>query len=330
MKKGLIYLLTIILLFSSVIGVICIFKKPEDVSTDKVKVIATLFPQYDFAKQIGGDKVQVSLLLTPGTETHSYEPTPQDMIDINKADLFIYTGENMEPWADKIAESITSDTIILDVSKNVELIKTEHEEDDDDHEHEETEEDENHEGHEHHHEHEHSYDPHIWLNPENAVIMVNNIKDSLCEIDPDNKDYYEENAKNYIDEINMLDEDITAVVQSSKSNKIAFGGTFAYKYFVEKYNLDYISAYDSCGENAEPSVAKVKSVIDYVKKNNLPVVFYQEQSSGKIAETIANETGAQKLVFHTVHNVSPEELKSGETYVSLMRKNLENIKKALN
>ena len=319
MKKGIAFLVTIVLIFSLLIVVIGRLKKPTNQSNEKVKIIATIFPQYDFAKQIGGDKVDVSLLLTPGTETHSYEPTPQDIINVNKSDLFIYTGENMEPWADKIAEGIDSNTVILDASKNVALKKTEHEENDDD------EDEENHHG-----EHEHKYDPHIWLDPQNAIIMVNNITEELCNIDPENESYYKQNAQEYVQKLNELDTDIQNTIKSSKTNKVAFGGTFAYMYFVEKYNLDYATAYASCGEDAEPSVSNVKKVIDYINKNKLPVVFYQEHSAGKIADAIASETGSQKLVFHTIHNVSSQELADGETYISLMKKNLENLRAALN
>lgn len=317
MKKGIIYLITIVVIFTALVAIVSGVKKDNSQNNGKVKIIATIFPQYDFAKQIGGDKVDVSLLLSPGTETHTYEPTPQDIINVNKADLFIYTGENMEPWANKIAQGIDSNTIILDASKNVELKKSEHDEDDD-HEQE----------HEHHHEHE--YDPHIWLDPENAIIMTENIAEELCRIDPENAEYYNKNKEEYITKLKNLDEEIQNTIATSKRDKIAFGGTFAYMYFVEKYDLDYVTAYDSCGEDTEPSVSNVKKVIDFINKNEIPVVFYQEHSSGKIADSISKETGAQKLVFHTIHNVSPQELKDGENYISLMEKNLENLNKALN
>lgn len=314
MKKGIIYIVTIVTIFSLAIGIISNINKPKDSSSEKIKIIATIFPQYDFAKQIGGDKVEVSLLLTPGTETHSYEPTPQDIINVNKSNLFIYTGENMEPWADKIAQGIDTDTIILDASKNINLMKTEHDESEEDEE-------------EHHHEHE--YDPHIWLNPQNAIVMVNNITEELCNIDSENQEYYKQNAQDYIKKLNALDEEIQNTIENSETNKVAFGGTFAYMYFVDRYNLEYATAYDSCGEDTEPSVANVKKVIDFINENSLPVVFYQEHSSGKIADSISSETGAQKLVFHTIHNVSPDELANNETYISIMKKNLENLKTAL-
>lgn len=320
MKKGIVFLITIILVFSLVI--IGISKtNNQSQSEEKIKIIATLFPQYDFAKQIGGDKVEVSLLLTPGTETHTYEPTPQDIINVNKADLYIYTGKYMEPWSDKIANSITSDTEVLDASKNINLINEEQFEE----EHNTTDINEE----EHDNSHHHEYDPHIWLNPQNAIGMVKNIEKELCSIDPQNKEYYQKNAENYIKQLTNLDNEIETTIKESKKNKIAFGGTFAYAYFIQRYNLQYVSAYDSCGENSEPSVTKVKEVIDYMKENDINVIFYQELSAGKIADTISKETGAAKLVFHTIHNASQEEINNGETYISLMQKNLQNLKQAL-
>lgn len=313
MKRGLIFLVISTLLFSS-----CIFFVSTRTGTkeesENIKIVATLFPQYDFAKQVGGDKVEVSLLLTPGTETHTYEPTPQDIVKVNNADIFIYTGKYMEPWSEKIASSIEPGTRILDVSKNIQLAEADYDE---------------HEDVEHEEFHTHEYDPHIWLNPENAIQMVKNVTEELCSIDPENSEYYISNSNRYITEIGNLDSEISQTINNAKSNKIAFGGTFAYAYFVHKYNLEYVSAYDSCGEDTEPSVTNVKKVIDYMNQNNIKVIFFQELSEGRIADAIAKETGAQKLVFHTIHNASQEEINNGETYISLMRKNLENLKIAL-
>ena len=342
MKKGILFILVSVIIFS-----LCIYVADKSIiksqSSNKITVVATLFPQYDFAKKIGGDKVDVKLLLTPGTESHTYEPTPQDIIKINKSDLFIYTGKYMEPWSERISNGIDSDTIILDASKGINLIKTddddeeEHHQSHKDEEHHENE-DENHEDEEHYHDdkseevghHHHEYDPHIWLDPQNAVVMVKNIAEQLSKISPENAAFFNENANKYIEEINKLDSEIQDVVNTSKNNKIAFGGTFAYAYFVNRYNLEYVSAYHSCGEDTEPSVADVKNVIDYMKSNDIKVIFYQELSSGKIAESIAKETNAKKLIFHTVHNASQEEINKGESYISIMRANLNSLKEALN
>ena len=355
MKKNIAFVVVLILIFSVITAVIIKIKNPVNKKRgDKIEIIATLFPQYDFAKQIGGDKVNVTLLLPPGAESHTYEPTPQDMVNVNNSDLFIYTGEEMEPWADNLISGMKNDIRVLDLSKTVDLInteefeeehegeahahnhekeeehETEHDEDHDaEHEHSEEENDKEH-SHEHDEdEHHHTYDPHIWLNPQYAIKMAESIKDELCKIDPENKEYYENNANEYINQIKQLDSEFEEVVDNSKSKKIAFGGAFAYAYFVERYDLDFISAYETCGESAEPSTAKIKEVIDYINKNKIPVVFYKEYSNGNVAKTISEATRTEMLVFNTVHNLSKEEIQSGATYVSIMRENLENLKKAL-
>ncbi len=319
MKKNILFIVALLIIFTVFLAVISIFSNNENENKDKVKIVATLFPQYDFAKQIGGDKVNVILLLPSGTESHTYEPTPKDMVNINNSDLFIYTGKEMEPWADEVIAGMKNDIKVLDLSKCVELIKSE----DFEEEHESEHEHENEEG------HHHTYDPHIWLNPKYAIKMAESIKDELCKIDPDNVEYYTNNANKYIKEIQDLDNDFEQTVNLSVKRKIAFGGAFAYAYFIERYDLDFASAYDSCGENIEPSTSKVKKVIDYINKNKLPVVFCKEYTNGKVAQTIAESTGAKVLVFNTVHNVSKKEIENDASYVSIMRENLNNLEIAL-
>jgi zinc transport system substrate-binding protein len=327
MKKNIAFIVILIMIFTAITAVIINFKNPmKNNKGDKIEVIATLFPQYDFAKQIGGDKVNVTLLLPPGTESHTYEPTPQDMIKINESDLFVFTGAEMEPWAENLISGMKKDINVLDLSKTVKLINTEEFEEEHEQHHDGDEEE-----HEHHHEeeHNHAYDPHIWLNPQYAIKMVRSIEDELINIDPQNATYYKNNADNYIKQIEELDLQFDELVNNSNSKKIAFGGAFAYAYFVERYDLDFMSAYDTCGESAEPSTAKLKEVIEYINENNIPVVFYKEYSNGNIAKTISDATGAKMLVFNTVHNVSRDELNNGASYISIMKENLENLKQAL-
>lgn len=328
MKKNIAFIVVLILIFTAITAVIINVKKPtKNNEGGKIEVIATLFPQYDFAKKIGGDKVNVTLLLPPGTESHTYEPTPQDMIRINNSNLFVFTGEEMEPWANSLISGMKNDINVLDLSKTVKLISTEEfeeEHENDVHEHEKEEHHEHNED-----EHHHTYDPHIWLNPQYAIKMVESIEAELVAIDPENEEYYRNNANQYIDQIRQLDSEFEQTVNSSSKKKIAFGGAFAYAYFVERYDLDFISAYDTCGESAEPSTAKIKEVIDYINENNINVIFYKEYTTGNIARTISEATGAKMLVFNTVHNVSKDEIENGASYVSIMKQNLENLKQAM-
>lgn len=298
----------------------------------KLLIVTTLFPQYDFARHIAGDKANVILLLNPGMESHSYDPTPRDIVSINESDLFIYTGDEMEVWAAKIINSLERDVNILDVSEGIDLVRTEDEDEPID---EQLSHDDDHgygaygEKKHKHEEHEHIYDPHIWTSPKNAMIMVNNIKDELIKIDSKNAAYYEENANNYLEELQLLDNDITELVENADFNTIYFADRFAMYYFTRDYNLNYVSAYDSCNSETEPSAKLVTKMVDEVKENDVKVIYYAELSSHKAADTIAKETGAKKLLLHSCHNVSKDEMNNGETYISLMRQNYENLKQGL-
>lgn len=286
-------------------------------NSGKLSIVTTLFPQYDFAKQIAGDKAEVTLLLSPGIEAHSYDPTPSDIVKINESDLFIYTGEYMETWAAQIIKSLEKDVTILDVSEGIELTRSEDE-------HNETNHDETeHEG------HNHIYDPHIWTSPVNAQQMVKTILNELIRIDAENEDYYRQNADNYLAELEELDASFRHVVENADIHTLYFADKFAMYYFTSEYGLSYVSAYDSCSSETEPSAKLVAKMIDEVKEDNAPAVFYAELSNHKAADTISKETGTKELLLHSCHNVSKDEFKDGATYISLMKQNLENLKAGL-
>lgn len=277
---------------------------------EKISITTTLFPQYDFAKAIAGDKADVTMILPLGSESHNYEPSPNDVIAIDSSDMFIYTGDYMEGWVSNIVESL-HDTMVVDVSENITLDKVEEDHDDD----------------EHHHEHE--YDPHIWTSPKNAIIIVDNITNALCELDPDDSEYYRTNAEDYILKLKLLDEEFQSVVDSGNTNKIFFGGKFALYYLARDYGLEYVSAYDSCSDETEPSAKAVAEIITEMKRQHIPVIFYEELTNPTVAETIADETGATPLLFHSCHNLSKEEFDDGATYLSLMEQNVKNLQIAL-
>lgn len=297
-------------------------KDKEEVSDNKLKIVATLFPQYDFVREIAGDKADITLLMSPGVESHSYEPSPADIIKINESDLFIYTGKYMEPWAQSIIDGVENKDIeILNVSQNITLDKSEDNEDHHDHD----EEDEHGEE-----EHAHEYDPHVWTSPINAKIMVENILKELCELDPENADYYKQRAENYLNELNDLDNEFKEIFASAKRKEIIFAGKFALHYFAEEYGMEYESAFDSCSTETEPSVKVIAELIDEIKEKNIPVVYYPELTDPKVARSISDETGAEMMLLHSCHNLSKDEFKGGVTYLSLMKKNAENLKVGLN
>lgn len=323
MKNIFSYILSIFILIIIMTIAISIYRKNDTSSNNtdnsRIQIIATLFPEYDFAKQIVGDKADVKLLLSSGVESHNYEPTAKDMIEILNSNLFLYTGTDLEPWTADIVETLSqTNSKIINVAENITLIKLEEFEekfinseilDDED---------------EHHHDEE-IYDEHIWMSPQNAIIMIDNILDAICEQDPENAEYYKKNAEDYKEKINKLDNEFKSVIENAKTKEIAVGGEFAYAYFVDYYNLKFVSVYKNCGEGEDPSIAKVKSVIDYINKYNLPAVYYEELSEGTVAKMISEETNAKALVFYSIHNGDINK----DSYVTLMEKNLENLKKGL-
>lgn len=282
---------------------------PKGDESGKIEIIATLFPQYDFARQIGGDKAEVTLLLPAGQEAHLYDPSPKDMEKIASSDVFIYTGEMMEGWAADIASSVGGEVKIVDASEGAAFI--ENTEDAHAHEHDSVE----------------AYDPHIWLDFDNAKTMCDNIASALIEVSPENKAYFEENLAALKNELDNLDSDFAAVCESSDKT-LVFGGRFALGYLTHRYNIKYVSAYASCGAEAEPSVKDIQYLTDFVKDNNIKAVYCEEFSDPKIARLIAGD-GAEVLVLHSAHNTSADERESGATFISIMRRNLENIKKGL-
>ena len=325
MKKFLTFMFTAVFLIFLLTGCASDSEKEvpaiKDTKSDKLQVVATLFPQYDFARQIAGDRAEVTLLLPPGVESHSFEPRPSDIIKINESELFIYTGEYMEPWSQKIIDSMKdsgSRSMVLDVSQGIELVNTE-----------EVEAEHHHEGEAEEEEHEHLYDPHIWTDPINAKVMAANISNALCRIDPANADYYEENAARYYAELGALDADFKSIVSSGKRDEIIFGSRFALYYFTKRYGLSYQSAFDSCSSETEPSARTVAGLIEEINKNQIPAIYFAEMEDPKVAESISAETGAKLLLFHSCHNVTKEEWKAGVTYLSLMKQNAENLKEGL-
>lgn len=298
------------------LAVVCVISagcgKPSVKSSEgTVRITATLFPQYDFARQIGGEYVEVSLLMPPGVESHSFEPTPADIVQIDSADLFLYTGPAMEPWAENILKGLRGGVKVLNVSGNVRL-------------------DETGEGEEEHGGHSHPYDPHIWTSPLNAKIMAQSIADSLKEVDPAHADEYEANAKSYLKKLDALDQRFREIVREGKREKMVFAGRFAFHYFAQEYGLECVSAYDSCSDETEPSARAVASIVDLVKMDGIPAVYYEELADPKIARSVAAETNTKMLLFHSCHNVSREDFEVGVSYLQLMEQNAENLKVGLN
>ena len=323
MKKKIVAFISFFILIVIMCIVVMFFKTGSIIKNDeKIQIVATLFPQYDFASKIVGDKADVKLLLDSGIEAHNYEPTAKDMITIlNNSDIFLFNGIELEPWTENIVENLKNTNCdIVNVSENIELIKIE-----DFEKRHINSEILNEEHEDEHNGHEEIYDEHIWMNPENAIIMIDNILEELCKLDSENSEYYKNNAEKYKAQILQLDEELKNVVDNAQRKEIAVGGEFAYAYLIDAYNINFVSVYNNCGEGEDPSIAKVKSVIDYINKYNIPVVYYEELTEGTVAKMIAEETKAKPMVLYSIHNGNPED----DSYISLMKKNIEALKEGL-
>lgn len=296
-------------------------------SDGKISIVTTIFPYYDFVRQLAGDKADVRLLLSPGSDPHSYEPTPSDIVAIENCDIFIYNGGESDEWVDGVLSSIENKNV--KVMKMMEYVTLRHEQSmDHNHEHAEHEDmDDNDEGHDH--EEGEEYDEHIWTSIRNAERMSASIADELISVDSKNSDYYNEKKTDYISSLDSLDKKFTEVANNKKRDTLVFGDRFPFLYFVSDYDLGYECAFPGCSHETEPSTAVVSHLIDFTRENNIPVVFYLELSSGKIAQIISEDSSAKTMQFSSCHNVTKEDFENGATYISVMEQNLEALKEAL-
>ena len=301
----------------------------------RLKVITTIFASYDFVRQIAGDKVNLSMLLKPGAESHSYEPTPRDIIAIQECDVFIYVGGENDAWIDDILSSI--DTSGIRTVKLLDCVDTKYHEEivegmdsEEGHDHEHHDEDEADSDHDHHDEGEEEWDEHVWTSPINAMSICNALTDVLSTRDPDNADMYRENCETYNAELADLDEYTRDIVENAKRNTIVFGDRFPVRYFIEEYGLSYYAAFPGCAQENEASAATIAFLIDHIKEQQIPVVFKIELSNGNMAETIAEDCNIKVETFYTGHNLSKDQFDAGETYLSLMYHNADVLKEALN
>ena len=304
----------------------------EEVQDDgRISVVTTIFPQYDFVRQIAGENVELKTLLKPGEETHSYEPTPQDIIAIQNSDIFIYVGGENDAWVEDILESMPeADMRTLKLMDCVDTVEEEHvegmqEQPGHSHEEEESHEDETEEEHS-----VHEIDEHVWTSPVNASAIVDKIKDLLVQADPENRQIYEENAEAYEAELAELDAEFRDVVDNAGRSLVVFGDRFPFRYFADEYGLDYYAAFPGCASDTEPSAATMAFLINKVKEEEIPAVLKMELSNENIANAIAEATGTEVRTFYSCHNLTAEEFEDGETYLSMMQKNVETLKEVLN
>ncbi len=300
-------------------------------STDKISVVSTIFPYYDFTRNIAGNKADVKFLLTLGTEPHHFEPSPSDIVDIENCDIFIYNGGESDEWVENILESIENkDIVILKMMDYVNLLCVDENEHKDAHNNHNTSENDsiNHEEHNHEHSHD-EYDEHIWTSINNAQIISYTLANALCDIDSKNKDYYQTNLKNYCEQLEILNSEFNDIISNSKRNTVVFGDRFPLLYFANDYNIDYVSAFPGCSSETEPSISTLTHLIDYVRAENIPIVFHLDFSNGNTARLISEDSDAEIRLFYSCHNVTTEQFENGESYISLMKHNAKVLKEAL-
>ena len=297
--------------------------RPSNTGESKLKVVTTLFPYYDFTRQVAGDKVELTMVVPAGLDSHSFEPTPADVQVIRDADVLISNGGALEHWLSQVLSAVDSDSMtVLTGMDQVNAVQEELVEGMEEEEHQHQEDDDGHGDHV-------EYDEHIWTSPVNAMILVESIRDTLSEKDPENRSYYEERAKSYLEKLKNLDDEFRKVAENKKRDMIVVGDKFPFRYLADEYGLSYRAAFSGCSTDTEPSAKTIAYLIDKMRLEQIPVVYYLELSSHRVSEIIAEETGAEPLLLHSCHNVSRREFDSGVTYLDLMEQNVINLKRGL-
>lgn len=319
MQKGLLLIGAVVL---SVLLTACGGQeKKEASSNDKIQVMTTFYPMYEFTKQVVGNKGEVELLIPAGTEPHDFEPSAKDLAKISDADVFVYNSPELETWTDNLTDTIdTKKTEIIQASKNITLMdgaEHDHEEAHDDHDAKEHEEDG----------HDHDLDPHVWLDPVLAIKEVETIRDQLSKKYPEDQATFEKNAASYIDELKTLDEDYQAGFKAAK-NKTFVTQHAAFGYLAKQYGLTQ-EAIAGISPDQEPSPSRLSELKHYVDDHQVKVIYFEENASSKVAETLSKETGVKLKVLNPLESLTEKQIKNGEDYVSVMRENLDALKESI-
>jgi zinc transport system substrate-binding protein len=282
----------------------------------KINVGATIFPPYDFVREIAGDRVNLTMLLPPGSESHSFEPTPQDIIKVQHCDVFIYVGGESDAWVERILSSMDTGRMeIVTLMDCVEVVEEEIVEGMEEEEEEEAEGPE--------------YDEHVWTSPKNAKLIVAKIAEVLKARDKANAGEYEKNTASYLAKLTELDNAFQKVAEGAKRKTMVFGDRFPFRYFADAYGLRYFAAFPGCSTETECSAATIVFLVNKIRAEGIPVVFHIELSNEKIADAICEETGAKKLLLHAVHNITKRDFDRGTGYYALMSQNVNNLREAL-
>lgn len=311
MRKLLPFILLSVLLLCSCGG------SEETSSSDEgiLTITTSCFPGYDAARAVAGDLADISLLVPTGGDNHDWEPSIDDVIRIQSSDLFIYTGGESDTWLDNLLSDLDGEVEVFSLVENAPDVSY-------------VDEDSvlQGEGRDHGPE----LDEHVWTAPSNEIAIVSALAEKLSSTDPGNAETYRANAGAYISEIERVRDAFGEIVASAERKELVVADRFPLLYFAREYGLSWTAAYPGCSSHTEPNSRTVAALIDKVRNENIPVVLHMELSSPALAETVASETGAKTLEFHSSHNVSKLDFGSGETWVSLMERNIPVLEEALN
>lgn len=271
-------------------------------STQKITIVATNFPIYDFVRAVGGDKIEVKMLIKPGSEVHSYDPLPSDMISICESDLFIYIGGESDNWV----ETLIGETDINKISL-IDCVKEK--------------------GH-HHKGHRHT-DEHIWTSSENAVLMLEKICNEIIKVDGENSKFYRKNCDEYIEEIKTASKEIEKEVKSSEEPFVLVADRFPFLYFAEEYGIEYEAAFDGCAISTDISLKTMARLTDIIETKKIKTVFCTELSNQNIARVLSEELNVNIVELHSAHNVTLDDFNNKITYVDIMYRNKEALERGM-
>ena len=298
-------------------------KEIKDASKNKLNVVTTIFPLYDFARASAKEQANVKMLVSPGSSVHFFEPSPADIKNIQKADVFLYIGGENDAWIKRILSTL--DTSKMKIARLFDFVKLYEEEEKEGMQIEEPELEEQNEKSENG-KLEIEYDEHIWTSPKNAVLMIEAIVNALCEKDSSNCQTYRENSKNYILQISELSNELSQIAAYAKRKQIVVADRFPFRYLTEEYGLDYVAAFPGCSDQSDASVATIAYLIKSIQKNKIPYIYHVELSNMNTAKAVAEETGAKMLLLHSYHNLSKQDFENGTTYLDLLKQNIVNLR----
>ncbi|MFS1279264.1 metal ABC transporter substrate-binding protein [Enterococcus lactis] len=312
MKK---YLLTATVMIGALLFAACGNTNKEADKKEDLTIVTTFYPIYDFTKEIVGDEGNVKFLIPAGTEPHDFEPSAKERAEISDADVFVYNSSDMEFFVDSLKDSVDSkQTLMIEAAKGIDRLESQEAD-----EHEESEEG---------HDHAHEYDPHVWLDPVLAIKEVRTIAGELGEKYPDKKEIFTKNADAYIKKLEALDQKYSEELKNA-TNRTFVTQHAAFAYLANQYNLEQV-AISGVSPDQEPTPSRLAELKEFVKKNNIKVIYFEENASSKVAETLSNETGVKLEVLNPLESLTNEQIKAGENYISVMEKNLEALKESIN